>query len=68
MLDRVTIATVRFGGPTFTLRRLRALVAWEAQRRSRRALLRLEAAHLRDIGVTRAAARAEAMRSMLISD
>lgn len=42
-----------------------AVASEVALHRSRRALLQLDDAHLRDIGITRAAARAEAARSFL---
>lgn len=65
MQERVTIAwrpapLVRFGGIPA------AIVAWHDLWRSRVALLRLDAAGLRDIGATRAEAVAEARRSPLV--
>lgn len=43
-------------------------VAWDALRRSRLALMRLDEVHLRDIGITRAMARDEARKSLLTGD
>lgn len=43
-------------------------VAWEALRRSRLALMRLDDDRLRDVGLTRRMARDEARRSLLTGD
>lgn len=45
-----------------------AVLRWHDLWRSRRALLRLSDTHLRDIGMTRAMARAEARLSFLADD
>lgn len=65
MSERVTIrwrptGTVRFGDVR------RTVATWHDLWRSRVVLLRLDAAALRDIGITRAEAEAEARRSPLV--
>lgn len=45
---------------------VQAFEAWMALRRSRAALARLGDEHLRDVGLTRAEARAEATRSFMV--
>jgi uncharacterized protein YjiS (DUF1127 family) len=72
MATRGTIATIRpltGFGPVLTLRGVLAgLEARIAVRRSRHALLQLDERLLRDIGVTRGDAVAEAARSQLSLD
>ncbi|MFT3975019.1 MAG: DUF1127 domain-containing protein [Amaricoccus sp.] len=65
MLEKVTIGwrpvwDVRFGDIGARL------VAWHGLWRSRVVLMRLDAAALRDVGITRAQAEAEARRSPLV--
>lgn len=71
MAERDTIVTM-WALPTFgqpLLRRLAAsLDTWLAVHRSRQALLRLDSRLLRDVGITRAEALAEARRSGLSED
>jgi uncharacterized protein YjiS (DUF1127 family) len=71
MAKRDTIGTI-WTMPTFGVPRAVRLLAeiegWMALRRSRHALLRLDDRLLRDVGLTRADAIAEARRSDVIED
>jgi uncharacterized protein YjiS (DUF1127 family) len=71
MAKRDTISTIRtmptFGVPR-AVRLLAEIEGWMALRRSRHALLRLDDRLLRDVGLTRADAIAEARRSDVLED
>lgn len=70
-MERVTIRAreAHEVGSAWSFQAIWRAVAQElALRRSRLALLKLDDAHLRDIGLTRAMARDEAARSFLTDD
>lgn len=67
-MQRVTIRAREVGSPWRLGAIWREIVQDLALRRSRRALLKLDDAHLRDIGLTRAMARQEAARSHLTDE